>query len=95
MGYRGCNELCPSAMAISLGTLFSLSVSIEDPPLLWMVVRSLTYYPEHIPAYGSGKAHCSLVMGFRLFLDRLIGGGERWSSKHHIEAGSQVWGFEV
>ena len=40
---------------------FVLPVSIEDRPLLWMVVRSQTYYPEHILAYGSGKARCSLV----------------------------------
>ena len=38
-------------------------VSIEDRLLLWMVVRSQTYYPEHIPAYGSGKTCYSLVMG--------------------------------
>ena len=37
-------------------------VSIEDRPLLWMVVRSQTYYPEHILAYGSGKTYHSLVM---------------------------------
>ena len=30
-------------------------VSIEDRPLLWMVVRSQTYYPEHILANGSGR----------------------------------------
>ena len=38
-------------------------VSIEDRPLLWMVVRSQTYYPEHILAYGSGKACYALVAG--------------------------------
>ena len=38
-------------------------VSIKDCPLLWMVVRSLTYYPEHVLAYGSGKAHCALIVG--------------------------------
>ena len=37
--------------------------SIEDRPLLWMVVRSQTYYPWHILAYGSGKTCYSLVMG--------------------------------
>jgi hypothetical protein len=42
-------------------------VSIEDRPLLWMVVRSQTYYPEHILAYGSGKAHYALVVGFGSF----------------------------
>ena len=35
---------------------FVLLVSIEDCPLLWMVVRSQTYYPEHILVYGSEKA---------------------------------------
>ena len=35
---------------------FVLPVSIEDRPLLWMVVRSQTYYPKHILAYGSRKA---------------------------------------
>ena len=39
MGYGGCDELCPMAMELSLVTLFSLSVSIEDRPLLWVVVR--------------------------------------------------------
>ena len=38
-------------------------MSIEDRPLLWMVVRSQTYYPEHILAYGSEKAHDALVAG--------------------------------
>jgi hypothetical protein len=39
-------------------------VSIEDRPLLWMVVRSQTHYPEHILAYGAGKTCYSLVMRF-------------------------------
>ena len=42
-------------------------VSIEDRPLLWMVVRSQTYYPKHILAYGSGKACYALVVGFGSF----------------------------
>ena len=63
MGYGGCDELCPVAMGLSLVTLFSLSVSIEDRPLLWMVVKSQTYYPEQILAYGSGKACYALVVG--------------------------------
>ena len=63
MGIGGCNKLCPAAMGLSLVTLFFLSVSIEDRPLLWMVVRSQTYYPKHILAYGSRKARCALVVG--------------------------------
>ena len=42
---------------------FVSSMSIEDRPLLWMVVRSHTYYPEHILACGSGKARYALVVG--------------------------------
>jgi hypothetical protein len=38
-------------------------VSIEDRPLLRMVVRLQTYYHEHILAYGSEKTCYSLVMG--------------------------------
>ena len=40
-----------------------LPVSIEDRPLLWMIVRSQTYYPEHIHAYGSENARYALVVG--------------------------------
>ena len=29
MGYGGCDELCPTAIGLSLVTLFSLSMSIE------------------------------------------------------------------
>jgi hypothetical protein len=32
---------------------------------------------------------------FRLFPDRLIGGRDRWRSKHHIEVRPQVWGLGV
>ena len=31
-GTGGCNELCPTATGLSLVTLFSLSMSIEDCP---------------------------------------------------------------
>ena len=63
MGFGGCNKLRPVAMGLSLVILFSLSVMIEDRPLLWIVVRSQTYYPEHILAYGSRKARYALVVG--------------------------------
>ena len=42
-------------------------VSIEDRSMLWMVVRSQTYYPEHILAYRSGMARYALVIGFGSF----------------------------
>ena len=53
----------PRPMGHSLVTLFFLFVSVKDRPLLWMVVRSQTYYPEHILAYVSGKARYALVAG--------------------------------
>ena len=67
MVYGGCDELCPTAIGLSLVILFFLFVSIDDRSLLWMVVRSQTYYPKHILTYGSGKARCSLVVGFGSF----------------------------
>ena len=60
MGVRGY-VLWP--IGHSLVILFSLPVSVKDRPLLWMIVRSQTYYPEGILAYGSGKARYALVMG--------------------------------
>jgi hypothetical protein len=38
-------------------------VSTQDRPLLWTLVRSQTYYPKHVLAYGSEKTCYSLVMG--------------------------------
>ena len=64
VGVTGC---VPWSTGLSLVTLFSLSMSIEDRPLLWMVVRSQTYYPKHILAYGSGKTRCALIMGSSSF----------------------------
>ena len=60
VGVTGC-VLRPTGL--SLVILFSLSVSIKDRLLLWMIVRSQTYYSEHVLGYGSGKAHYALVVG--------------------------------
>ena len=57
----------PRSSGFSSVTLFSLFVSIKDRPLLWMVVRSQTYYPEHILSYGSGKARYALIVGSSSF----------------------------
>ena len=66
VGVTGC---VTRPTGLSLVILFFLFVSIKDHPLLWMVVRSQTYYPEHILAYGSGKARYALVVGSGSFLD--------------------------
>jgi hypothetical protein len=67
MGFGGCSRLCSAATGHGLVALFSLSMSIKDRPLLWILVRSQTYCPEHILAYGSGKARYSLVVGSHSF----------------------------
>ena len=50
-------------------------VSVKDQPLHWILVRSQTYYPEHILVYGRREGSLLSCHGFRLFPDRLIGGG--------------------
>ena len=60
----------------SLVILFSLSVLVKDRSLHWILVRSQTYYHEHILVYGSKEGSLLSCHGFRLFLDRLIGGGD-------------------
>ena len=70
VGVRGC-VLWP--MGHSLVTLFSLSVSVKDRPLHWVLGRSQTYYPEHILGYGHKEDLLFSCYGFWLFLDRLSG----------------------
>jgi hypothetical protein len=67
-------------------------VSIEDRPLHWTLVRTQTYYLEHILAYGSVKTCYSLVMGFGSFRTDCYGGLLDRRSKHHTEAGPSVLG---
>ena len=69
-------------------------MSIKDRLLLWMVVRSQTYYPEHILADGAGKlvALLSWVPALSALTDWRRGW---WRSKHHTESGTQVWGLGV
>ena len=73
VGVGGC---VPRPTGHSLVTLFSLSVSVKDRPLHWILVRSQTYYPEHILIYRSREGSLLSCHGFCLFLDRLIGGGD-------------------
>ena len=57
-----------------LVTLFSLSVSVKDQPLHKSLGKSQIYYPEHILGYRRKEDLLLYCCGFRLFLDRLIGG---------------------
>ena len=76
MGIGGCNSCVPRPIGLSLVTLFSLSMSIKDRPLLWMVVKSHTYYSEHILVYGSRKARYALVVGSGSFRTDLLEAGK-------------------
>ena len=89
-----CIELCPMATRLSLVTLFFLSMSIKDRPLLWLVVRSQTYYPEHILVYGSRKCSLLSCRGFQLFSDRLIGGGDGGDLSTTLSPGLRSGGLE-
>ena len=51
-------------------------VLVKDWPLHWVLGRSQTYYPEHILVYGNSKGSLLSCRGFRLFPDRLMGGGD-------------------
>jgi hypothetical protein len=67
MGIGGCNRLCPVSTGHSLVALFSLSVSIEDCPLLWMVVRSQVIILSTCLLMGAGRLITLLSWVLALF----------------------------
>ena len=73
VGVIGC---VPRPTGHSLVTLFSLSGSVKNRPLHYILVRSQTYYPKHILVYGIREGSLLSCRGFRLFPARLIGGGD-------------------
>jgi len=91
VGVRGC---VPWPTRHSLVTLFSLSVSVKDWPLHWVLVKSQTYYTEYILVYGSRKGSLFSCRGFWLFLDRLIGGGNGGGLSTTLSLGLRGGGLE-
>ena len=91
VGVRVC---IPWLMGHSLATLFCLSMSVKDRPLHWILVRSLTYYPKHILIYGSREGSLLSCRGFRLFPDRLIGGGDGGGLSSTLSSGLRCGGLE-
>jgi len=91
VGVIGC---APRPTRHSLVTLFSLSVSVKDHPLLWMVVRSQTYYPEHILAYGSGKARYALFLGSGSFRTNWLEAGKGGGLSTILRPGLKCGGLE-
>ena len=82
------------SMGHSLVTLFFLSVSVKDRPLHWILVRSQTYYPEHILVYGSREGSLLSCRRFHLFLDRLIGGRDGGGVSTTLSPGLRCGGLE-
>ena len=91
VGVRGC-VLRPTGH--SLVTLFSLSVLVKNRPLHKTLGKSQTYYPEHILVYGRRKGLLLSYRGFRLFLDRLIGGGDGGGLSTTLSPGLRGGGLE-
>jgi hypothetical protein len=75
--------------------VFVLPESIKDRPLLWMVVRSQTYYPEHILASGSRKTCYSLVMGSVSFWTDFSGWELGGGLSTILIRGLRCWGLGV
>ena len=61
VGVRGC-VLWPTGH--SLVTLFSLSMSVKDRLLHWVLGKSPTYYPKHILVYGRREGLLLFCHGF-------------------------------
>ena len=91
MGVRG---YVPRPTGYSLVTLFSLSMSVKDRPLHWILVRSQTSYPKHILVYESREGSLLSYHGFRLFPDRLIGGGDGQGLSTALSPGLMCGGLE-
>ena len=91
MGVTCC---VPRPTGLNLVTLFSLFVSIKDRSLLWMVVRSQTYYFEHILAYGSRKARYALIMGFGSFRTNELEAGKGRGLSTILRPGLKYGGLE-
>ena len=69
-------------------------VTVKDRSLHWILVRSQTYYPEHILIYGSREGSLLSCHGFRLLLDRLIGGRDGGGLSTTLSPGLRCGGLE-
>ena len=81
-------------MGHSLVALFSLFVSVKDMPLHWVLGKSHTYYLQHILVYGSREGPLLSCHGFRLFPNRLMGGGDGGGLSTTLSLGLICGGLE-
>jgi hypothetical protein len=94
MGIGGCNKLCPAAIGRNWVALFPYpcqlrTIRCRDPGQVTdLLSRAYTCLWEREDLLLS-------CHGLQLFSDQLIGGGDRWRSKHRIETRPQVWRLGV
>ena len=69
-------------------------MSVKDRPLHWALGKSQIYYPEHILGYGHREDLLLSCHGFRLFLDRLIGGRDGGGPCTALSPGLRSGGLE-
>ena len=83
VGVRG---RVPRPTGHSLVTVFFMSVSVKDWLLHWVLVKSQTYYPEHILVYES-RCRCFVRAPASQFIVMRVRLG--WCAKgHEIYTGS-------
>ena len=91
VGVRGC-------VAVDTGhdlvTLLSLSGRLRTDRCIRHLGKSQTYYPEHILGYRRREGLLLSCCGFRLFLDRLIGGGDGGGPCTTLSLGLWAGGLE-
>jgi hypothetical protein len=89
MGIGGCNKLCPAATGRSWVALFPCLCRLRT--VRCMNSSQVTDLLSRVHTCLWEREGLLLSChGLRLFPCRLIGGGDRWRSKHRIEAGPQV-----
>ena len=69
-------------------------MSVKDRALQWTLGKSQIYYLEHILGYGRREGLLLSCRGLRLFLDRLIGGGDGGGPSTALSLGLRSRGLE-
>ena len=67
---------------------------VKDRPLYKALGKSQIYYPEHILGYGRREDLLLSYRGFRLFPNRLIGGGDGGGLSTTLSSGLRCGGLE-
>ena len=90
----GCKRLCCRGHGTWLGYTAFPAWSVKDRSLHKTLGRSQTYYPKHILVYGRREGLLLSCRGFRLFMDRMIGGGDGGGLSTALSLGLRGGGLE-